>query len=443
MIAKEKVIVIGAGIAGLTAAYYLRTQGKDVEVLESSSRVGGRMTSDTSEGYIIDRGAQFLSSAYPVLHQLIDQTGLKDRLVATSSQVAFLRNGSLHTVDFLNPLSLATSGFMTWREWLKLVFGSLKMYRDIHKLPINNYAAWAHFDTETADGWYNRNFGTWMTEYFIEPMLEGFYFQSPEETSKALTMAMSAFSIHKSRTMTLKGGIGILPEALAKELTVHLNTQVKEISVSDKGVTVHTDMQDYSTQRVILATPATVAGKLFTTANDLEKSVMDTRYSSTLNISIIMDKSWNLPKKLQNVYGILVPRKERQVISAIGIETNKCPDRSKEGILLNVMLAGTSGARMIDMDEKNVAGEIYPELDRLMPGISESVKFMKIQRWKTAEPISPVGRSKRLRTYRETWPGTGRIILAGDYMGMPFMEGAAESGQWAAFRISGQKMRAT
>lgn len=59
MIAKEKVIVIGAGIAGLTAAYYLRKQGMDVEVLESSSRVGGRMTSDTSEGYIIDRGAHF------------------------------------------------------------------------------------------------------------------------------------------------------------------------------------------------------------------------------------------------------------------------------------------------------------------------------------------------------------------------------------------------
>lgn len=59
MIAKEKVIVIGAGIAGLTAAYYLWKQGMDVEVLESSSRVGGRMTSDTSEGYTIDRGAHF------------------------------------------------------------------------------------------------------------------------------------------------------------------------------------------------------------------------------------------------------------------------------------------------------------------------------------------------------------------------------------------------
>lgn len=440
---QEKVIVIGAGIAGLTAAYYLRKQGMDVEILESSSRVGGRMTSDTTEGFIIDRGAQFLSSAYPILHQLIDQTGLKDRLVETSSQVAYLRNGSLRIVDFLNPLSLVTGGFMTWREWLKLVFRSMKMYRHIHKLPINNYAAWADFDTETADEWYNKKFGDWMTEYFIEPMLEGFYFQSPEETSRALTIAMSAFSIHKSRIMTLKGGMGVLPEALAKELTVHLNTQVNEISVSDKGVTVHTDMQDYSSQRVILATPATVAGKLFTTANDLEKTLMDTRYSSTLCISIITDKSWELPKKLQNVYGILIPRKERQVISTITIEINKCPDRVKEGILFNVMLAGASGARMIDMDEKNVAGEIYPELDRLMPGISESVKFMKIHRWKTAEPLSPVGRSKRLRTYRETWSGTGRILLAGDYMGMPFTEGAAESAHWAASRILEHKIMAT
>jgi len=67
----SQVIVVGAGIAGLTAAYHLQNNGVDVVVLESSSRVGGRMVTDVVDGYVIDGGAQFLSSSHPILSMLI------------------------------------------------------------------------------------------------------------------------------------------------------------------------------------------------------------------------------------------------------------------------------------------------------------------------------------------------------------------------------------
>lgn len=51
------VIVVGAGIAGLVSAYYLNKKGYEVVVLEASSRVGGRMITDRTDGYIIDGGA--------------------------------------------------------------------------------------------------------------------------------------------------------------------------------------------------------------------------------------------------------------------------------------------------------------------------------------------------------------------------------------------------
>jgi len=59
-----QVIVIGAGIAGLTAAHFLANARMSVKVLEASGRVGGRMTTDAVNGFLVDRGAQFLSSEY-------------------------------------------------------------------------------------------------------------------------------------------------------------------------------------------------------------------------------------------------------------------------------------------------------------------------------------------------------------------------------------------
>ncbi len=72
----KSVAVIGAGIAGLTSAYYLKRAGFQVNVLEASGRVGGRMSSDLIDGCIIDRGAQFLSESYSTLLPLIKEVGL-------------------------------------------------------------------------------------------------------------------------------------------------------------------------------------------------------------------------------------------------------------------------------------------------------------------------------------------------------------------------------
>ena len=61
------VVVIGAGLAGLTAARTLTAAGLDVAVLEASDGVGGRVRTDVVDGYRLDRGFQILLTAYPEL----------------------------------------------------------------------------------------------------------------------------------------------------------------------------------------------------------------------------------------------------------------------------------------------------------------------------------------------------------------------------------------
>jgi len=70
------VIVIGAGLAGLVAARRLADAGRSVLLLEASDGVGGRIRSDVVDGYVLDRGFQLLSPAYPALTREVDLAAL-------------------------------------------------------------------------------------------------------------------------------------------------------------------------------------------------------------------------------------------------------------------------------------------------------------------------------------------------------------------------------
>lgn len=66
----DKVIVIGAGLAGLSAAITLQDAGVEVEVHESSDRIGGRVATDVIDGFRCDRGFQLINVRYPEIHRL-------------------------------------------------------------------------------------------------------------------------------------------------------------------------------------------------------------------------------------------------------------------------------------------------------------------------------------------------------------------------------------
>ena len=87
-----KVIIIGAGAAGLTAAYFLKKKGIDILCLEEKPFAGGRTVSFNKDGYILDTGAQFFFRYYHTYFKLSRELGLADDLV----QVPF-RAGIPHT----------------------------------------------------------------------------------------------------------------------------------------------------------------------------------------------------------------------------------------------------------------------------------------------------------------------------------------------------------
>ena len=75
-----RVIVVGAGLAGLTCAKVLRGRGAEVAVFEASDGVGGRVRTDEKEGFLLDRGFQVYFTSYPVSKRHLDHSALDFRV---------------------------------------------------------------------------------------------------------------------------------------------------------------------------------------------------------------------------------------------------------------------------------------------------------------------------------------------------------------------------
>ncbi len=87
----ERVVVVGAGIAGLTAGFRLHQAGFDVTVLEGEYHVGGKMSTIERDGYLVDTAAAILPTTYKQMVKLIADAGLAGEVQPTSDLVGFLR----------------------------------------------------------------------------------------------------------------------------------------------------------------------------------------------------------------------------------------------------------------------------------------------------------------------------------------------------------------
>lgn len=299
---------------------------------------------------------------------------------------------------------------------------------------MNDFTAWTQYEGGDAETWSNSYFGQEVTDYILEPTFEGLFFQSPSEVSRAFTISLlSTFLYRKAKNITaLTGGIGALPECLGSQLDVRLHTPVTSMSIGNSGVELETGAGPIIADRVILATTAPVSKALYRSPGIIEGALLATPYSSTLVIAIAMQNSFHLEPGIEGIYGIFVPKKERSVISSIAIEAWKDKLRLGGGHLLIVCLSGKAGKEMIEWDEEAILPVVLKELDKYFAGLSGKIRFTRIYRWKEAMPLSPIGRSKNVARYRESINGSTKVYLAGDYMGLPFTEGAAETGMWAA-----------
>ncbi len=436
----RRIVVVGAGIAGLTAGYFLKEQGYRPVILEKSDRVGGRMSTDRVNGFTIDYGAQFLTDKFTLGVGLVERFGLNREFIETSQSIGIVRGGQIRTLCAADPLSALRTGILSLSGWLRFVYRGFRLLAKTRAIPLTQFSTWSSYDDMDAETWSSRYFGREITDYAIEPANDVFYYQSLKDTSRAVSIfTASLLFLKRAKYMSLTGGINVLPQRMASELDVRLNTPVQSMSIDDAGIKLNTGDEQVFADRVILATTASVSRSLFKEPSAIERKLLSTSYSSSIVVAIAFNDSIGVASETAGLFGVIIPKKERGIVNAIanGDLGGKDKSRVASGKLLVAFLSGEASSRMIDWNDGDVLAPVLKEVEEYFPGVSADVFFTKIYRWKEAAAMSPPGRSGNVAQYRKGINPSARVLLAGDYMGFPCTEGAAESGRWAAETMMG------
>jgi phytoene dehydrogenase-like protein len=235
-------VVIGAGLAGLSAALTLQDAGAEVTVLDSSDRPGGRVASDLIDGFILDRGFQLLNLNYPEVKRWGINQELDFRQAPRSVRVSFdsdsVNLGDPRN-DFFSVFSNKTGSFPSKLSFIKYLLSK----------PLQAESVEAHLlRCGTAD----------LYQKVLKPFLQGVFLADPARVSAVVGREIIG-SFISGRSGIPADGVGALPLALAKRVkNLHLNTRVE--AIRDK--TVITNNGEFIAKKIILATDLTTAGQL-------------------------------------------------------------------------------------------------------------------------------------------------------------------------------------
>lgn len=239
-----KVIVIGAGIAGLGAAYALQKQGVEVSVLEAKNEVGGRMRSRKWRGAWIDLGAEYLASSERGLMDLVAELGLHRCMHHyPGGEVAFevWRKNRGHFVSINRPGTLFYSGALNFMSKLRLAGLLPSFFRQFLRTRAMSIEAydpskytWA--DNESVESWLSR-INPQFLDYLVEPLFEYMYSFRPHEISKG--WFLNLFSVHKAPSVhTFNEGLGLVTRTLSEKLDVCTGARVLRVVAGKKPVII-------------------------------------------------------------------------------------------------------------------------------------------------------------------------------------------------------------
>jgi oxygen-dependent protoporphyrinogen oxidase len=433
---KKKVVVLGAGISGLTISHLLNKDGYDVTVLEKKDTVGGSIDTVVDDGYLFDRGPNSGLETHPLIAQIVDELGLKDEMIYAnkeSNKRYILRDGKLHALPMSPPGLIKTQLFSAKAKLRLLAEPFIGRSKDGY------YQSVAHF--------VERRLGREFLDYAINPFVAGVYAGSPEDLS-----VKSAFpklydleekygglivgtvksirerkkraekSKQSAKMFSFKSGMQIFPKTIAASLKekVLTETEVTSITKLDAGYRVkykrNDEINSLDSDLVISTIPAYAAADLVKdldvkTAEHLTQVV----YPPVLVLYLGYEKS-AIGRSLDG-FGFLIPAKEKKsflgAIWSSVLFPNRCDD-SKASFTLFV--GGSRSPEVADKDKEEVVNGVLKEFHELMNINSEPV-FKSYKFWSKAIPQYNIGYIEHEKVFEDFENNFPDFFLAGNYRG--------------------------
>jgi oxygen-dependent protoporphyrinogen oxidase len=440
-VGRPKVMVVGAGVAGLTAAFRLQQRGCDVTVLESEDRVGGKTASVQSDGFVVNTGATVLAGSYEALLELARDVGISERFfpvptpvigVAKGGRVYTIRGGGLGgLVDFVRtPLLSVRSKFGLAR----MASGLL---RSRTRAGYEDHDARAELDTETVAQYCRRRLNAETCDHLLAPVLGGIFVVEGRDLSMA-DLWFTLWKVLRGGLLGYRGGVDVLARAVAARLDVRTNATVLAVSRSGDGAVVRWASEHGVHERqvdgVVISVPAPQVGELFPELAAPIASILRSclQQANFVAVRLALTERPRSPATL-----VVAGPDELGGIATVSYEHNLSPGAAPAGKgLLGVLLYHEWATPRLGMSDQEFVDAVLRSLEVIEPGISKIVQFSHVTRWIPGALKSTHGTHRQIARLNRLIDPDDRVQLAGDYLGVPSVNGSIVSGDKAAERLS-------
>lgn len=413
---KHQVVIIGAGLSGLSAAIQLQNEGIDLKILESSDSPGGRLRTDRIDGFLLDRGFQVLPTAYPELRQPpVDLNALQ--LHHFSPGACIYSDQQLHRLadPFRQPLqafSALFSPLTTWNDKIKVI----ALRNRLRRLSIAQI--FEQPEVSTAQLLRDWNFSPRFIQTFLRPLLTGMLLDPHLQTSSR--MAEFILKMFAEGSMALPhNGIEALPRQLAAQLQPHtLLLQQAAVKIENNKVKTATG-DTYEAEIIIVATDADQARQLLGDSFVRVKSAYTAKclYFSTDKAPI--DDSVLLLNG--NADGLV----NHMCIPSL-VNPNYAPvDRH----LVSVSVVKDTG----NMDDNTLQNVVKKEL---RAWFKKEVRYWEHLKTYHLASALPAMHQIRIPQKQHIQPVLPYIFMCGDHTHSPSINAALESGRYTAHAVS-------
>jgi len=424
-------VVVGGGIAGLTAALRLSNCGIRVTVLEADSAFGGRARSEVVNGCVVNTGAGFVTSFYDATLALLQELRVGTFEPEHQSGVVATPFGKI-PLDLRSPRRLIRFPLITFTGKLRALslFAQSSLRRPLH---IGKPSSLARMDGgSTIESWGRRTLGETGYQYLLRTGIEPFFYFGAEDASAALAKALVRHA-RGWHMLAITGGMGGLCDAMAERIEVRTGCKASQVEEHSNSVVVHHSGGKIEADHVVMAIPAPALARMRGSFTEEDRQqIQAVRFVPNLLLYFGYERPITVQHPLVTPGG-----PGRHAIARIRTISPWAPSYVPEGKeLVSIHASSWRSAELVGEEPERAINELRRDAETIFGRLADP-DWIRLYARREAVVLPDPGHFRRMRAFLRR--PRKRVHFAGDWLTGSTIEGAVRTGTNAAEAILAQR----